>query len=130
MTWRLYKRNDPNTWPQIDCPVLVYDSFKQYQDSKENVFICYWDNDRKQFYTPLKWCDKDEYYYTYIAFIPSGYKTVWPIKCTKGRNCCEDGYDDEGYCMADNLECKFGQAVPMYNIEEKSIWREFDCNEN
>ena len=107
------------------CAILLYDSFKQYHDSQENLFICYWDNDRKQFYTPTKWCDKDEYYYTYVAFVPSGYKTVWPVKCTKGRNCCEDGYDDEGYCMADNLECKFAQEVPMYDIEKKTIWKEF-----
>ena len=127
MNWYLYKKDDPNTWPQIDCPMIVYYPYKQYHDSEEIIFKCKWDSDRKQFYTPKKWWDEKELYYAYVAYVPSGYKTCHPTKCTKG-NCCDDGYDDDGYCLDydDNCACGYKKAVAEYSIEAKAIWKEFD----
>ena len=125
MKWHLYKKDDPNTWPQIDCPMVVYYPVKQYHDSEPVIFIGHWDNDRKQFYTPKKWWDEMELYYAYVAYTPSGYKTCYPIMCTCDN--CPEGYDDNGYCMDydDEYACKYKKEVPEYVIEEKAIWKEF-----
>lgn len=123
MKWHLYKKDDPNTWPQIDCPMVVYYPYKQYHDSDNIIFIGHWDNDRKQFFTPKKWWDEKELYYAYVGYVPSGYKTYYPTRCTReDNNRCE--YDDDGYCMLEG-PCPFSEVVPEYGIEEKVIWKEF-----
>lgn len=118
MKWHLYKRDDPNTWPQVDCKFIVC-------DSRQNVFICNWNNDRKMFFTSMSWCDKDEYYYGYISFMPSGYTTKYPIKCMN-KNDCYQGYNDDGYCVVRNTTCKYAKIVPEYTIKEELVWKEFE----
>lgn len=126
MKWHLYKKDDPNTWPKIDCPMVVW--------TGEDLFLCDWYNDYRKmfdlcevidpcFYERLR--DLTELYYAYIAYVPSCYKTLYPTRCTK-ESYCEYGYDDDGYCMAENQQCYFAKLVPEYEIEEKTIWREFE----
>ena len=129
MKWRLYKKNDPNTWPQIDCPMVVYYPFKQYHDSKPVIFIGNWDNDRKQFFTPKKWWDEEMFYYAYIGYVPSSHKAHDVLKCA-GDNNCKMGGDDDGYCMYGFCNCEQQLDMREYSIEEKAIWKEFECNEN
>ena len=123
MTWRLYKKDDPNTWPQIDCPMLVY---LYHANGDMNLWICKWNKDKKWFIRD-EMCNffTEECYYAYIGYIPSGYKTTYPAKCTRDDRC---GYDDDGYCMleAENQHCEFAKTVPEYSIEEKRIWKEFE----
>ena len=125
MTWRLYKKDDPNTWPQIDCPMLVYYPYKQYHDSEHIIFMCRWDNDRKQFFTPKKWWGEKELYYAYVGYVPSGHKTHEVVKCMDD-NSCEFGWDDDGYCMYDHCECDQQRKMNEYSIEEKAIWKDFE----
>ena len=126
MKWRLYKKDDPNTWPQIDCPMVVW--------TGEQIFLCDWYNDERKMFDLLEVVDADygydfnrltEFYYAYIGHIPSGYKTCHPIICTCKD--CPEGYDDNGYCMDydNDYICGFKKEVAEYTIEEKRIWKEF-----
>lgn len=130
MKWHLYKRDDPNTWPQIDCPIVVYYPYKQYNDSEDIIFVCRWNNDRNQFYTPMKWWDKKELYYAYIGYVPSEYETHNVTKCAD-RNYCRTGCEwlDDGYCLL-RAECEQQRSVNEYSIKEKAIWKEFENDEN
>ena len=125
MKWRLYKKDDPNSWPQIECPMVVYCPFRQYHDSEHIIFMCRWDNDRKQFFTPKKWWDEKELYYAYVGYVPSGYKTHEVLKCMNDDD-CKIGCDDNGYCMYDFYKCEQQRRVNEYTIEEKAIWKEFE----
>ena len=126
MKWHLYKKDDPNTWPQIDCPMVVYYPYKQYYDSADCIILCCWDNDRDCFYTATESWDKRELYYAYIGYVPSGYKTCYPVVCTCKD--CPEGHDDNGYCMDydNDYACGYKKEVPEYGIEEKAIWKEFE----
>lgn len=123
MNWHLYKKDDPNTWPQIDCPMVVC---LYHPNGKMNLWICKWDNNRNcfirqeicNFYTK-------ECYYAYIGYVPKGYKTHQPAKCKLGWYGCQGGYDDNTYCLYDG-NCNEKQIVNEYEIEEKQIWKEFE----
>ena len=125
MKWHLFKKDDPNTYPEIDCPMLVYaGNFK----GNEMFYICKWGD-----YCDFKELDGmswyfDECYYAYIGYVPSGYKVFNPIVCTNkkhGYTC--DEYDD-GYCIYRDLHpnCKYQKEVNEYGIEVKAIWKEFE----
>ena len=123
MKWHLYKKDDPNTYPKIDCPMILWDG--------EILDICDWYNDQRKMFDSFV-ADNSfhinhltECYYAYIGYVPSGYKTVYQTRCIK-ESYCEDGYDDNGYCMAENQQCEFAQLVPEYVIEEKAIWKEWE----
>ena len=122
MKWHVYKKDDPNTWPHIDCPMVLYGGVPFYRNLLD---IFKWDNTAKNFI----YCDKrvlsvDECYYAYIGYVPSGYKTLYLIKCM-----CEYDdrctYEDDGYCMFKD-SCEFAKVVPEYVIEEKRVWKEFE----
>jgi hypothetical protein len=122
MKWRLYKKDDPNTWPQIDCPMIVY-----YGDKLMSA-VYSWDNDKHCFVDDRnigEW-NFEECYYSRITYVPSGHKTTYPTKCMQewDKRC---GFDDDGYCMADRTyACQYKRDVPEYSIEEKRIWKEFE----
>ena len=139
MNWHLYKKDDPNTWPEIACPILVY-----YLDTtgKEHFEICVWGNRSKAFIeyddtwgrivlhgkTVHSWPPIQELYYAYIGYVPSGYKIFRPTICTNkktGRLC--DEYDD-GYCMYRDIHpnCEHQKEINEYGIETKRIWKEFE----
>lgn len=121
MNWHLYRKDDPNSWPKIDCPILVYDEIWC------DFYICKWNNEICRF-VELKgkilhyW---KECYYAYIGYVPNGYKTIATEKC----NCilqerCE--FEDDGYCI-DSNPCPFKRKVNEYSLNDnKRIWKEFD----
>lgn len=122
MKWHVYKKDDPNTWPQIDCPILIYGGIPFYRELLDTVdwnnasknFV--WQNERTLFF--------EECYYAYIGYVPSGYKTLYPTKCTCEDRQCE--FEDDGYCMSDRtFACEYKRDVVEYLIEEKAIWKEF-----
>lgn len=121
MKWHVYKQDDPNTWPQIDCPMVVCDK------PTEVLMICVWDKDLNQFCEERhSWHhDFEECYYAYIGYVPSGYKASYPTKCAYDKY-CPNGFDDDGYCMNDRtFACKYKRDATEYWVEKKAIWKEF-----
>lgn len=124
MNWHLYKKDDPNTWPKIDCPMVVYGGVPFYRNLLD---IFKWDNTAKNFiYYDKRVMSVEECYYAYIGYVPSGYKTCHPIICTCKN--CPEGYDDNGYCMDYDNEyvCGYKKEIAEYSIEGKRIWKEFE----
>lgn len=124
MKWNLYNKDNPNTWPQIDCPMIIslYDP-----SDKLNLRIWTWDNKKNCFIKENQFkFFTDECYYAYIGYVPSGYKTLYPVICT--CESCPEGYDDNGYCMDYDNDCACGckKEIAEYSIEEKRIWKEFE----
>lgn len=124
MNWHLYKKDDPNTWPEIDCPMLVYD------DEIDELYICKWNNDLNKFVDKNKkvihhW---KECYYQYIGYVPNGYKVCKTKKCgVYPETICQ--YEDDGYCfdLPRHIKCKHIQEVNEYSLNEnKRIWKEFE----
>jgi len=124
MDWKLYKKDDPNTWPEIDCPILVYD------DEMCEFYICKWNQSLGKFVEPRKkilhyW---GECYYQYIGYVPSGYKEIKVLKCgVSPKTSCQ--YEDDGYCFdcPREIQCKHMCEEFMYIINDnKRIWKEFE----
>lgn len=124
MKWHLYKSEDSNTHPKIDCPMVVYGGAPFYRNLLD---IFKWDNNAKNFiYYDKRVLSVDECYYAYIGYVPSGYKICYPTKCMRERD-DRCGFDDDGYCMSDETyACEHKQNVAEYSIEEKRIWKEFE----
>ena len=128
MKWHVYKKDDPNTWPQIDCPMLVC---LYHANGQMNLWVCKWNKD-KSWFVREEVCNffTKECYYAYIGYIPSGYKTSYPTKCACDKR-CPHGFDDDGYCMSDRIfACEHKRDVAEYWVEKRAIWKEFDKNEN
>jgi hypothetical protein len=121
MNWRVFKRDDPDTWPELDCPLLVCwtngDDYRLYNAK--------WDSEDKKFIRDLKWIvfQKGDVFYTYIGYIPYIERELHPRKCGKGDRMC--AYEDDGYCIGDSCECEHIKFVTEYSIGHKRIWKEF-----
>lgn len=134
MHWKLYRKDDPNTWPEIDCPMFTC---RYFWDNFYELKIMYWDQDENSFYYVENmtkfYCIEDELYYQYIGYIPSGYKTIKTKKCQYTdehgeRYSCPYGLEDDGYCfdIAEGTDCMFCKEVIEYSINDnKIIWKEF-----
>ena len=122
--WTLYRKDDPSTWPKIDCPMLVY---KCYGENNEVLSICTWCTHFKQFYNKPNghYYKYDECYYAYIGHVPCGYITHKVLKC-EDDIACKIGCSDDGYCMYEICDCEQQREVNEYEIEEKRIWKEFE----
>lgn len=122
MNWHVFKRDDPDTWPKIDCPMLVY------CDLFNILYVCKWDNNINKFFEEVD-CDKRflhhfrECFYAYIGYLPYIEKECHPAKCKGDRYLCSE-YDD-GYYLGDDLGCKGMEIVTEYSIGHKRIWKEF-----
>ena len=117
MNWRVFKRDDPNTWPEIDCKFLVCYDYDQ-------LAVCEWDKTLKCFYDENGFAEYWECYYSYIGYIPNGYKTHKTLHCLNDNN-CKIGCDDDGYCLYDFCKCEQQVEVNEYEVETKRIWKEF-----
>ena len=124
MKWHLYKKDDPNTWPKIDCPMVVY---KEYSKDNVTIVVCTWDKKFNKFYENAEhhYYNFSECYYAYIGYVPSGYKTHKVLKCMDDSN-CKIGCCDDGYCMYDFCECEQQREINEYEIETMRIWKEFE----
>ena len=114
MNWHVFKRDDPDTWPEVDCLFIICGEY-------ENIFICKWDPDLKCFYDSsglINW----DCLYTSVGYLPYIEKELHPIKCMKESFSCE--YEDDGYCLCET-ECKYGRKATEYSIGHKRIWKEF-----
>lgn len=123
MNWYLYKKDDPNTWPEIDCPMLIY------KDEFNSLHLWKWNNELKKFMTNdtervLHYCK--ECYYQYIGYVPDGYKEIKTQKCSCIRKC---EYEDDGYCLdaPEGKDCIFCEEVTEYSLNDnKRIWKDFN----
>lgn len=124
MKWHLYKRDDTNTWPQIDCPMVVY---KEYSEDTIDIIVCTWDQAFSKFYedSDSHYYNFDECYYAYIGYVPRDYKTHKVLKCMDDSN-CKIGCEDDGYCMYDHCECEQQRKINEYEVSTKRVWKEFD----
>ena len=121
MNWKLYKKDDPSTWPKVDCPIII-----AMQNTVRSATY-YWDNKQKRFcnrYSGRDFVSVRECFYAYIGYIPSEYKTLYPTKCMRedSKRCA---YEDDGYCMFES-ECEFAKKVAEYTFEPQRIWKEFE----
>lgn len=120
MNWRVFKRDDPDTWPEVDCPLLVcWTNGDDY-----HLYNAKWDNEDKQFIRDLKWIvfQKGDVFYTYIGYIPYIERELHPRVCSiNDRNCIDE---DDGYCISD-IECPHMKIKTEYSIGRKRIWKEF-----
>ena len=123
MEWHLYKKDDRNTWPKYDCPVLIANKHGLWAATYvwNNIKHCFHNR-----FTEDNYADIVECYYAYISYVPSGYKTHHPTICTCEN--CPECYDDDGYCMDYDNEyvCGCKKEIAEYSIEMKRIWKEFE----
>lgn len=123
MKWHVFKRDDPSTYPEVDCPVVVRD------DLMDKLYICRWDNNISKFYEKtddgkkLLHCFK-ECFYAHIGYLPYIEKEYRPVKCGMDLPRCVH-YDD-GYCMSENKKCKSAKVVTEYALGMKRIWKDFE----
>lgn len=128
INWKVFKRDDPRTYPEIDCPMLVL-------LNDITVVTCKWDNSSKMFYNDELVFD-DGCFYAYLSHIPDTYKTHHTVHCgyvdENGDECaCPYGFDDNGYCMCDDgFKCEhqvvWNEYEIIYEIITKRIWKEFE----
>ena len=92
-SWHVYRKDDPNSWPEIDCPILVYVKEK---NEHERLELCEWEVFTKQFiqFNSRRYVINpyffDECYYQYISYVPNGYTAIKTKKC---------GLWHEGFCQ-------------------------------
>ena len=98
MNYKVFKIDNPDTWPELNCPLLVW------KPNEEWPHIFQWDPNEHCFLN-----DYDTYYpnkclYKYIGYMPYIKKTLHPIKCA--FNNWECPHYDDGYCLC-NENCEY-----------------------
>lgn len=119
MEWHVFKKNDPSTYPELDCPMLVCKNF----DDDYTFARSHWDNATKCFIGDgaAAW---NECFYAYISYVPTGYKVHHPVGCGyKDGHSCPYGCDDDGYCLCnDSFSCEHQFDLNEYEIIKKKVW--------
>lgn len=115
MNWHVYDRDNPDTWPELDCYYLIY-------GDNDILAVCSWDPALKCFYDNNGFTEYWECFYVTIGYLPYIERELHPIKCMKESFSCE--YEDDGYCLCET-ECKYGRKSTEYSIGHKRIWKEF-----
>lgn len=116
MKYNVFKIDDPDTWPQYNCPILVWRKNHDYP------YVYQWDPTEHCFLNDYDTYYPDTCFYTYIGYRPYIEKELHPKKCHNGYWECEL-YDD-GYCLWDG-RCKDQKEVTEYSIGIKQIWKSF-----
>ena len=118
MDYHVFNFNDSSTWPELNCPLLVFWTNDDWplilQWDKESH--CFVDNHRS--YYPIQ-C-----FYKYIGYAPYIKKELHPYKC-KGNRCLCGEYDN-GYCLGDDIECNLQEVATEYALSYKRIWKDFE----
>lgn len=120
MQWKVFKRDNPSTYPDIDCPLLVY-----WTDGNRDIFYtAKWDNEDKEFVRDLRTIRfyKGDIFYSYLAYVPYIEKELHPIKCDMRYKAC--GHEDDGYCLFGN-KCQGKCQTTEYSLGLKRIWKDF-----
>lgn len=119
MKWHVFKKDDPSTYPEIDCPTIVC-------LNDLTVVTCKWDNISKIFYND-EFVFTDGCFYAYLSYLPNMYTIHHPMGCGYGDRCyCPHGFDDDGYCMCDDrFKCEHQVVRNEYEIMMRRVWKEF-----
>ena len=130
MKWHVFKKDDPSTYPEIDCPMLVC----KYWGDDIDLEVHHFNNQLNKFY--VRDCGHykayDECFYAYIGYVPRDYKVHNPIGCGYvddhwGNYYCPCGFEDHGYCMCDDgFKCEHQVVRNEYEIVVRKIWKEFE----
>ena len=115
MNWHVFKRDDPSTYPESDCPMLLY---TENESGRFTLSVRYWNKEENAFWS-LKGCtwfippSDWTCFYTYITHLPYIEKELHPVKCSKNKPRC--AHYDDGYCLAET-GCKSAKVVTEYMI--------------
>lgn len=116
MNWHVFKRDDPDTWPELDCFFLVC-------CENDELVTCKWDNILGCFYNDeIGFAEFWECFYVSVGYLPYIEREVHPMKCMQENTLCE--YDDNGYCLCET-ECQYKREATEYCLSYKRIWKEF-----
>ena len=115
MNWKVFNRDNPDTWPEVDCLFFVY-------NDEDILAVCNWDPVLKCFYDLNGFAEYWECFYVSVGYLPYIEKELHPIKCMKEHFLCE--HEDDGYCLC-KTECKYKREATEYSIGHKRIWKEF-----
>ena len=124
MDWKVFKKDDPSTYPEIDCPLLIC-----WTNGEESRFYTgNWDNEDKKFVRDLKWMFfyEGDIFYQYLSYAPFIERECHPAKCEDDRYMCSNY--DSGYCLGEDTGCRCIRIVTEYSIGHKRIWKEFEEN--
>jgi hypothetical protein len=119
MEWHVFKKNDPSTYPELDCPMLVCKNF----DDDYILAKSHWDNATKCFIGDgaAAW---NECFYAYISYVPTGYKVHHPVGCGyKDGHSCPYAFDDDGYCLNEKRKCEHQIMLNEYEITMKGVFK-------
>ena len=125
MNYKVFKMDNPDTWPELNCPLLVWKPNQEWPyifqwDPREHCFL-----DDRVTYRP-KMC-----FYKYIGYMPYIKKELHPIQCAyldeKGNGImCPYGFQDDGYCVCDDgFKCEHQYKQTEYALCSKPIWKEY-----
>lgn len=117
MDWNVFKLDNPETWPQVDCPILVCQSVVDWPETY------WWNKDKHTFENDYREKKFGKCFYAYIGYLPHIEKECHPIKC--GMNLPRCAHYDDGYCMSENKKCKSAKVTTEYSLIMKRIWKEF-----
>ena len=116
MNWHVFNRDNPDTWPKLDCKFLVC-------GDNEELVVCKWDKALKCFYDDKGFAEYWECFYVTIGYLPYIKRELCSPKCMREYPpYCE--YEDDGYCLC-GVECPYKIEVMEYCLGDKCVWKEF-----
>lgn len=116
MNYKVFKMDDPETWPELNCPLLVW------KPNQEWPYIFQWDPRGRCFLDDRVTYQPKMCFYQYIGYMPYIEKECHPIKC--GFNDWDCPSYDDGYCLCDE-KCGDQKEVTEYMLGSKPIWKEY-----
>lgn len=118
MKWHVFKLDDPETWPKYDCPIVACKSADDWPE------MFWWNKSNRTFENDYKEVKFGECFYFYITYLPYIEKECHPTVCECCGYLCPEGYDDDGYCLADDsVKCEHKKVKTEYALGMKRIWK-------
>ena len=116
MNYKVFNFDDPSTWPELNCPLLVF------LTNDDWPLILQWDNEVHCFVDNHRSYYPTQCFYKYIGYMPYIERECYPIKCAFDNLECPSW--DDGYCMQDK-KCEYQKEVIEYSLGSKQIWKEY-----
>lgn len=122
MIWHVFKIDDPETYPDMNCPMIVCQSPDDWPE------IYQWDNIEHVFINDYQTKKLNRCFYSYVGYLPYIERELHPVVCGCSSDfTCPYGSDDNGYCLFDDdFKCGFMKPKTEYSIGYKRIWREWE----
>ena len=116
MRWKVFNFNDHSTWPELNCPLLVFFTNNDWP------CILQWDKEGHCFVDEHRSYYPTQCFYKYIGYMPYIERECHPIKCVIKEGVCD--YEDDGYCLNEK-KCKHQYKTKEYALGSKPIWKEY-----